>query len=1086
MRELPSGTVAFLFTDIEGSTQLFERHPEAMQDALARHHALMQRAIDAHDGRIFQVVGDGLCAAFATPDAALQAALDGQHALSHEDWGTIGGLRVRMGMHVGEAQAQDGEYVSSLTLVRAQRVTAAGHGGQTLLSGAMADAVRTRLPEGTTLRELGAFRLRGLADAETICELVAADLPSEFPPLKVEDSQPPPSGALDELVRGKLVGRAAELAQLKRHWEQSQQARGHLVLVSGEPGVGKTRLARELIAHAQTSGATILRGGCYEFEATTPYLPFVEAIRDWVHRQTPTQLRAALGATAAEIAKFAPEIEAKLGPIQPNPPLAPNDERMRLFDNIARFLQSLAAARGLLVFTDDIHWADQGTLSLLLYLLRSLQGDRVLFLAPYREIELDRAHPLAAALVEWNRERLATRVALGRLSPADSNALLATLFGQASVSEDFAAALFRETEGNPFFIEEVVKSLIEQGQIFRDEGRWGWSNVQDLAIPQSVKEAIGRRLDRLSEVAADTLRTAAALGKIFGFTQLAAVSATGEDALLDALDEGSAAQLVRAVDGSETFVFTHDKIREVLYEEMNPIRRRRLHQRIGEALERIIAAPPSPGAVARAVADVRVQDLAHHFTQAGDFGRSLKYLRQAAGNARRIFAHDEALKYLEQARESADALARDEDVAAVDEQIGDVHEARGSSPLAADRYLQALSLARDPAVRANLKMKIGNAYVPVGDPRGLALLEEAVTELDPATQTNALARALALIGRYHHYRTLHRKALEYLERALVLALPQDDPETLTDIYGYLAGAHQHLIEYGESDRYAQLCIEMGERRHFPAAVAMGYEFRSENAMGRGFWDEAIASAQRNKEAGRTIGSMTRVAWGGFGLTAALHGKGLLAEARAEALSTLKLSEQIGEKRLLTWLDPALAMVAADLGDDDAAALHGARGWERARALEQVALTGWALIALWHAALRKGDLPAALDWQAQYLALVAGTENRVVKLVGLARAAEVSAATGRLDEAERVANDAIEIAELGGAPHYRAHARAVQGRVAFARGDLAGAARALDDAVMTLTSTGSGLELARARMHRAAVHVARDERDAARARDRACA
>ena len=395
------------------------------------------------------MVGDGICAAFPAAEPALSAALAAQRALHREDWGTLGALRVRLGLHTGDAEADGDEYLSSLTLVRAQRVTAAGHGGQTLLSAATAEAVRAHLPDGTTLRELGTFKLRGLAEAEGICELVAADIPAEFPPLRVEDAETSPSTALDELVRGKLVGRSAELQQLKRHWDQAQQARGHLVLLSGEPGVGKTRLARELIAQAQASGAAVLRGGCYEFEATTPYLPFVEAIRDWAHRQTPAQLRAALGGLAPEIAKFAPEIEAKLGGITPNAPLSPNEERMRLFDNVARFLQSLAAARGLLVFTDDLHWADQGTLSLLRYLLRSLQGDRVLFLAPYREIELDRAHPLASALVEWNRERLATRVALGRLSRADTDALLATLFDQGAVSDDFAEALDREPRAIP-------------------------------------------------------------------------------------------------------------------------------------------------------------------------------------------------------------------------------------------------------------------------------------------------------------------------------------------------------------------------------------------------------------------------------------------------------------------------------------------------------------------------------------------------------------------------------------------------------------------------------------------------------------
>jgi class 3 adenylate cyclase/tetratricopeptide (TPR) repeat protein/type II secretory pathway predicted ATPase ExeA len=1080
MNALPSGNVTFLFTDIEGSTRLMQQHPEAMKEALARHNALLQRAISAHRGHVFQVLGDGFCAAFEDAGDALVAALDAQRALHEERWGDVGAVRARMGLHTGTVEARGGEYDSSLTLARVQRVMTAGHGGQTLLSAAAADRIRQALPAGTTLRDLGAHKLRGIAEPENIYQFVAADLPSAFPPLRVEDVAAGTAAPLSQLVRGQLVGRDSEAKQLREHWANAQQARGQLVLLSGEPGVGKTRLAQDLVAHAQKSGATVLRGGCYEYEATTPYLPFVEAFREWTRRQSTEQLRSALGGTAAEIAKFAPEIEARLGALAPNASLSPGEERMRLFDNAARFLQHLAAGHGLLVFVDDVHWADQGTLSLLHYLLRHLRHDRVLFLVAYREIELDRAHPLAGALVEWNRERLGTRIALSRLTRADTGNLLATLFGVANVSDDFAEALYRETEGNPFFVEEVIKSLIEQGEIYRDGDRWGRKETHELAIPQSVKEAIGRRLNRLSEPTVDALRTAAALGKIFPFRELAAVSAAGEDALLDALDEATAAQLIRAngggpgassAGGDDNFAFTHDKIREVLYEELNPIRRRRLHQRIGEALEKTHDASVSEGEAAGPGAEAHAQDLAHHFMQAGDLPRSLAYALRAARNATQVFALDEALKFLEQARESAEALHRDPDIARIDELVGDTNDARGIVAAAIAGYERALARVSGREARAVLKSKIGQVYCQVGDARGLPYLEEALAELDPVTQTNVLAMSMAFVGRYHHYRAEHRKAIDFLERARQLAEPLDDPATLASIYSFLAGACQHLLAYAESDDWSRKSVAFGERKNYPLAMANGYEFLAENAAGRGLWNETLGFAARDREFGTRSGSLARVAWAEFATVQALLGTGQLTAARAAALGALKLCEQIGEFRLATWLDPSLAIIAADLGDADTARQHAQSALARARQLGQLVLTAWALHAAGYAAMQRNDADDAMRWYAQYLPLVRDTENGIVRNFIMGFAAEAFLRAGRVEEAADMVAQAIETAEFAGAPHYLAIGLRVRGQVFAAQGRQDDAGQSFDRAIAVFERTGSRLECNRAVLHRASLWLA---------------
>ena len=361
---------------------------------------------------------------------------------------------------------------------------------------------------------------------------------------------------IDRIVRGRMIGRQEEFDQARELWYEAAEGTGQIVLISGEPGVGKTRLLTEIITQSEVMGAQVLGSASYA-EGGPPYSPFKQILREVLPMASQNGFNLP-EYVIADLLSLAQKFRAQFPDIPPNPSEDPQSDQHRLFESFFIFLATLSQHTPLLIYLDDAHWSDSGSLSLFRHLASQLGSQPIMLLATYREVELDEARPLQEVLQDLSREPQTTRIKLNRLTLSQTEDLLASFF-QDEITPKFLEGIYRETDGNPFFIEEVCKALVESGQLYFEDGSWHRPSMDELGIPQSVRVAIQSRVGKLSPETQEVLGQAAVLGREFEFETLVAATEADEDPIIDALEEAERAHLLeeRSENGRAIFTFSH-------------------------------------------------------------------------------------------------------------------------------------------------------------------------------------------------------------------------------------------------------------------------------------------------------------------------------------------------------------------------------------------------------------------------------------------------------------------------------------------------------------------------------------------------
>ena len=758
-----------------------------------------------------------------------------------------------------------------------------------------------------------------------------------------------------------IVGRDRELTTLLSGLDDAASRRGSLFLISGEPGVGKTRLADEVAAAAEAQQMSIFVGHCSEHDEAVAYLPFVEILENFVDRAPDLDgLRIALGGQGPELARLLPNLRNLLPELPAPLDLPPAQARRHLFNCFFDFVARIASAQPTLIVLEDLHWADDSTLSLLDHLVQRLSDLPLMLIGTYRDAELDVTRPLAKTLEDLLRGRLATRVSLKCLPLDEVAAMLKSLSGK-SPPAAVVGEIFAETEGNPFFVEELFRHLEEENRLYDLLGQFrAQLRIGEQDAPPSVRLVVARRLARLGDLTQRTLATAAVIGRLFSLEILQASSEADADSILECVEEAEKAGLIFSAGelSKDRFEFSHELIRQAVISGLSAARCQRLHLEVAESIERTYS--PTLESRSGGTLDEHFVELALHYTEAGYRAQAIPYWLRSGERELQRSANVEAINHLKKGLELLGSRPNTPERTRPAEEaqrfslllvLGQAQQYAGKFLESQETLLCGAEVAKslgstESLARAALELEYTTYLGGLPELPVVRLLEEALQRLgvedNPLAPKvlSSLSRALGLTGQ-------KRKAMVYAQQAVEMAGRFSDPGLVADsLLGMLlalmgpehAAQRLHLakeildlakasndtllvcnahwwlghclLESGEvvaADAEVEAHRRHGEEANEPFVVSLNRMFRAMRALMLGRFEDSERLAQEAFAAGQTVQNESAAGILGLQMFALRREQGRLKELEAAVRFFVQQESAESVSR------PNIAVIYAELG-----------------------------------------------------------------------------------------------------------------------------------------------------------------------------